>query len=265
MTAADRAHLTTEQKESIRDDGFVFVEQAVPQEKVAAALRVINASLGEKGMAPEELPTLRAQSYCREVTGAPEIVSLLTETPLWQLAESAIGPGELEPVDYGQIALRFPGTSPPGPVHPHIDGMYTPFNGVPEGQIHNFTALVGVYLSDVPRENWGNFTVWPGSHRIYADYFETEGADALLRGMPPVDLAEAVQVKPRAGDAVLSHYQIGHGIAPNVGPNIRYAIYFRLKRRGHDAIRTEVMTDIWREWDGMAEVVGRTPRASLHH
>jgi hypothetical protein len=259
MTDHDRAQLSSEQKASIRDDGFVVVEQVVPPEKVAAALRIINASLGEKGMAPEELPTLRAQSYCREITGAPEITSLLTETPLWQLAESAIGAGELEPVDYGQIALRFPGTSSPGPIHPHIDGMYTPLNGVPEGQITNFTALVGVYLSDVPEDNWGNFTVWPGSHRTYADYFEKEGAEALLRGMPPVELAEPVQVKPRAGDAVFSHYQIGHGIAPNTGPNIRYAIYFRLKRRGHDAIRTEVMTDIWREWDGMSEVVAKTP------
>ena len=139
--------------------------------------------------------------------------------------------------------------------------MYTPLNGVPEGQILNFTALVGVYLSDVPADNWGNFTVWPGSHRAYADYFAAEGADALLRGMPPVNLSDPVQLKPHAGDAVLSHYQIGHGIAPNTGPNIRYAIYFRLKRRGHDAIRTEVMTDLWREWDGMAEVVAQTPSA----
>lgn len=261
MTDEDRAHLSSEQKESIRDDGFLLVEQAVPEEKVAAALRIINASLGEKGMVPEDLPTMRARTYCPEITGAPEIISLLTETPLWQLAESAIGPGELEPVDYGQIALRFPGTNPPGPIHPHIDGMYSPLNGVPEGQILNFTALVGVYLSDVPDDNWGNFTVWPGSHRSYADYFATEGAEALLRGMPPVELAEPVQVKPRAGDAVVSHYQIGHGIAPNTGPNIRYAIYFRLKRRGHDTIRTEVMADIWREWDGMSQVLGGTPGA----
>jgi hypothetical protein len=79
--------------------------------------------------------------------------------------------------------------------------------------------------------------------------------------MPPVELPEPVQLRPRAGDAVLSHYQIGHGIAANAGPNIRYAIYFRLTRRGHDAVRTDVMTDIWREWDGMAEVLGRTPGA----
>ena len=112
MTDEDRAQLSRSQKESIRDDGFVFVEQAVPAEKVAAALRLINASLGEKGMVPEDLPTMRTQTYCREITGEPEIVSLLTETPLWQLAESAIGAGELEPVNYGQIALRFPSTSP---------------------------------------------------------------------------------------------------------------------------------------------------------
>lgn len=243
--------LTDEQKQQIFDDGYTLIPGAVPQEKVAAALRAINGSLGEQGIDPAQLVTFRSQSYCPEITGSDAILDLLTGTPLWSLAESAIGEGTLLPVNHGQIALRFPIAGPAGDVHPHIDGMYTPHNGVKKGTIGNFTALVGVYLSDTPTDNAGNFTVWPGSHRLYADYFAEAGAEALLQGMPPVQLPEPLQIKPRAGDAVISHYQIGHGIAPNVSGNIRYGIYFRLSRQGHKDIALDVMTDLWREWDGM--------------
>lgn len=253
--------LTDEQKLEIIDSGFTLLHNVIPAEKVAAALRVINAALGANGADPAQLAIYRSQSWVPEVAGDPAIIALLTETPLWSLAESAIGAGVIEPVDNGQIAMRFPSMEPAGTPHAHIDGMYTPTNGVPEGQIRNFTALVGVYLSDVATPNAGNFVVWPGTHRIYADYFAREGADALLHGMPPVEIGDPVQTMPNAGDAVLSHYQIGHGIASNVSPNIRYAIYFRLKRVGHDAIRHEVMTDLWREWDGMRALVGASTSA----
>lgn len=248
--------LTDTQKLEIIDAGFTLLRGVVPAEKVAAALRVINAALGAHGADPAQLDIYRSRSWVPEVTGDPAIVALLTETPLWSLAESAIGAGLIEPVDNGQIAMRFPSTAPAGTPHAHIDGMYTPTNGVTEGQISNFTALVGVYLSDVLTPDAGNFVVWPGTHRIYADYFAREGAQALLKGMPPVEIGDPVQTTPNAGDAVLSHYQIGHGIASNVSPHIRYGIYFRLKRVGHDQIRHEVMTDLWREWDGMRELLG---------
>lgn len=248
------SELTDRQKREIVDAGYTVVPGVVPQDMVDTALRAINASLGE-GADPARLRSFRARTWCPELTGDPAILDLLTGTAAWSLAESAIGPGMIQPVGYGQIALRFPIPGEPGPIRAHIDGMYTPDNGVPKGQIANFAALLGVYLSDVPSEYAGNFTVWPGSHRAYADYFAREGAEALLRGMPPVDIGEPVQTTPRAGDVVLSHYQIGHGVAPNLSPHIRYAIYFRLHRTGHDAIKREVMSDLWREWDGLAAQV----------
>jgi hypothetical protein len=248
------AGLTPAQKQDIIDNGYTLLPGLVPPARVAAALRVINASLGE-GSDPAQLDTLRSQSWCPELTDHPAILDLLTGTAAWALAESAIGAGQLESVNHGQIAVRFPVTTEPGEVRPHLDGMYTPHNGVTKGEIANFTALVGVYLSDVPTDNAGNFTVWPGSHRRYAEYFGREGAESLLRGMPPVDIGDPVQTTPRAGDVVLSHYQIGHGVAPNVSPHIRYAIYFRLTRVGHSAVKFDVMSDLWREWDGLRELL----------
>ncbi|MGW0228846.1 phytanoyl-CoA dioxygenase family protein [Actinopolymorpha singaporensis] len=247
--------LTTAHKQALYGDGFVRLPGIVPSGLVNAALRAINGSLGSEGIHPDELVTFRSRSYCPELQTSQAITDLLHRSPLWEVAESAIGEGAIAPVNAGQIALRFPTPGTPHDPHAHIDGMYSPHNGVPKGTIANFTALVGVFLSDVPTSYAGNFTVWPGSHRQYEGYFREHGPDSLLNGMPDVKVAEPEQVTARAGDAVLAHYQLGHGIAGNASPHIRYAIFFRLSHVDHQSVRWECMTDIWREWAGMRDVV----------
>jgi hypothetical protein len=242
--------LTLAQKQSLYRDGFVTLPGAVPLELVEAARRAINASLGDNGIDPAELTRFRAQSYCPELQAAPVITDLLYASEVWSLAESVIGRGQISPVSRGQIALQFPSREPLRP-HPHLDGMYTPSNGVPQGTIRNFTALVGVILSDIPHADMGNLTVWPGTHLQYEQHFRERGPQALLEGMPQVPLGDSLQLTGQPGDAVLCHYQLGHGIAGNSSPNIRYAIYFRLKHVDHDSIHWDCMTDVWREWRGM--------------
>lgn len=252
--------LTREQKQSLVRDGFVQLPGVVPRELVDAARLAINASLGEVGIDPALLPTFRSQSYCPELQQASVITDLLNASPILSYVASAIGTDQIvDPVDRGQIALRFPSREPVRPTHPHLDGMYTPTNGVPKGTIRNFTALVGVIVSDIPHGDMGNLTVWPGSHLAYERYFQERGPEALLEGMPDVPVGEPRQLTGAPGDAVLCHYQLGHGIAGNSSPEIRYAVYFRLTHRDHHTIHWECMTDIWREWAGLRDVVAGAP------
>lgn len=251
--------LTAHQKQQLFQDGYVKLPGMVPRDKVDAALRAINASLGSEGIDPAKLATFRAQTYTPELRNSPAITDLLNDTPLWDAAESAIGTEQIKPVTAGQIALRFPVLDEAAEPRPHIDGMYTPTNGVPEGTIANFTALVGVLLSDLSGPYAGNFTVWPGTHRMYEQYFREHGPQALLQGMPKVELPQPVQITGQAGDAVLVHYQLAHGIAGNSSPHIRYAIFFRLHHVNHDNVHWECMTDIWLEWAGMQGVAETAP------
>src|SRR5918993_5428990 len=142
--------LTAEQKQRLFQDGFVKLPGIVRREKVDAALRAVNASLGSRGIHPDDLPAFRSQSYTPELRQSPAITDLLNDTPVWEAAESAIGRGKIRPVSSGQIALRFPTMEEPAAARPHLDGMHSPNNGVAEGTIANFTALVGVVLSDLP-------------------------------------------------------------------------------------------------------------------
>jgi len=247
--------LSEQQKHQFAADGFVQLPGIVPRELVDAALRAINASLGKQGIHPDDLPTFRSRSYCPELQTTAPITDLLHRSPLWSVAESLIGEGKIRPVTSGQIALRFPTDGDPAEPRPHIDGMHAPNNGVPAGEIRNFTALIGVLLSDLPHTYAGNFTTWPGTHRLYERYFQARGSQSLLEGMPPIELPAPHQITGRAGDAVVCHYQLGHGIAGNSAPHIRYAVFFRLFHVDHEQLHWECMTDIWREWHGMRAYV----------
>jgi hypothetical protein len=248
-------HLTYFQKQAFHRKGYVQVCGVVPPIMVDAALRAINHSIGE-GIPSEQLATIRSQSYAKELQQAPVITDLFNRTPLYSLAESLVGEGKICPVSGGQIALRFPSMQdPPGQPSPHLDGMHTPYNGVPKGTIQNFTMLIGVLLSDLPAPYCGNFTVWPGTHHLYERYFREHTPQSLLNGMPPIDLPEPVQILGKAGDVVLVHYELAHSAAPNVSPHIRYVIFFRLKHVEMDQHKWESMTDIWRDYEGMREIV----------
>ncbi|HEY2941933.1 MAG TPA: phytanoyl-CoA dioxygenase family protein [Vicinamibacteria bacterium] len=242
--------LSAEQKESLLEDGYVRVPAVVPAPPLAAALKAINHSLGQ-GLPPAEMPVFRSRSFCPELQRAAVILDLLRATPAWVLAESLLGEGGVEPVRSGQIALAFPQTEPAAAPYPHLDGLHTPTNGVPAGEVRSFTLLVGVILSEVTDPGAGNLTVWPGSHRLYESYFREHGPRSLLDGMPPVALPDPVEVTGSVGDVVLCHYQLAHAVGANTSPHVRYAVYFRLKSRGHDGRRWECLTDVWKEWPGV--------------
>ncbi|PYQ10150.1 MAG: hypothetical protein DMF83_01110 [Acidobacteria bacterium] len=242
--------LNADQQEALLRDGYAAVPGVVPAAPLAAALRAINHSLGQ-GLPPADLPVFRSRSFCPELQRAPVILDLLRATQAWLLAESLLGEGSIEAVRSGQIALSFPQTEPPEAPYPHLDGLHTPTNGVPAGEVRSFTLLVGVILSDVTGPGAGNLTVWPGSHRLYESYFRDNGPKSLLGGMPPIALPDPVEVTGSVGDVVLCHYQLAHAVGANTSPHVRYAVYFRLKSRGHDGRRWECLTDLWKEWPGL--------------
>jgi hypothetical protein len=237
---------------SLREDGYLLGPGLVARERVDAALKAINHSLGEEGIARDQIWTLRAQTFCPELAAAPEILDLYRATPAVDLAEAAIGAGNVVAPATGQIALRFPEklTEPRVP-YPHIDGMPGPLNGVEAGKLYHFTALAAVFLSDVTAPFQGNFTVWPGSHRALEAYFRAHGPGELVRGFPQIAMPPPRQLTVKAGDLLLAHYQLAHNAAPNVGPHVRYAVFFRLAHRAHDPTSTVTLTDLWREWDGV--------------
>ncbi len=243
--------LDREQKQHLRAHGYLHVPGVVAPDLIRRALRAINHDLS-RGIDPARLPTFHAQSFCPDVCPKPAITDLFERSGARPSVEAATG--ALKPVGSGQIALRWPRLEDSTTVgKAHIDGTYSPTNGVPAGKIHNFTALGCVLLSDLPVENAGNFTIWPGSHLAHERHFREHGAEALLKE-PKLDLGAPKQIIGKAGDLILAHYLLGHSVAPNCSPHIRYAIFFRLESTAFtDANRLGSVTDAWRDWAGMRD------------
>jgi hypothetical protein len=226
----------------------VVIPQVVPAEMVRMARDTIDSTI------EKYLDSI--QSRVHELKTDERLTNLLMKTDAFSLIESALGKGKVVPSTNVQCALRFPGHDPKSlnKLRPHIDSFHPSVDGKP-GSITPFIALAGFFLNDIDQDNAGNFAVWPGTHRQFAEYFEKHGADPELKlGIPPVDLPEPVQIKAKAGDMIFAHYQLAHTAAANISHAIRYAVYIRMHHADRPKDSLDVLTDIWKYWYGMSEV-----------
>jgi len=243
--------LSHEQKHAFFRDGYVVVPGIIAKERVHGALRAINADLGA-GIDVAQLARFQASSFCPSLEHSEVLVSLFNDTQLKYLAESLVGNGMLKPAARAQIALRFPELGEARVLRPHLDGTHSQLNGVPAGEVHHFTMLAMVALSDVAEDHAGNFTVWPGTHLRYQEHFRIHGVEAMLHGTPKLEeLCEPVQIRLRAGDILLAHYELGHAAAANLSPHVRYAVFVRWRHRDHHEQGLDILGDIWREYAGL--------------
>ncbi len=252
--------LTPEQIREFYDRGYVKIPGAVSKAMVDTARQAVNHSIGTLGPNGEDMSKHRAAQFCRDLNGSPVIMDLFNASPVVSLAESLMGEGNLQkPIRGAQVAPRFPtviGDVPPEP-RGHLDGMGTGTNGMPKGVYRRgFTCFAVIYLADVPEPYSGNFTVWPGSHRFFENYFKREGLEVLSNGTPRLDLPEGPDmITGNAGDFIIAHHQMIHTGGPNASPNIRYAAIARLRHIDCDKNGNDGFLDIWREFPCVREAV----------
>ena len=252
--------LTPEQIREFYDRGYVKIPGAISKAMVDTARQAVNHSIGTLGPNGEDMSKHRAAQFCRDLNGSPVIMDLFNASPVISLAESLMGEGNLQkPIRGAQVAPRFPtviGDVPPEP-RGHLDGMGTGTNGMPKGVYRRgFTAFAVIYLADVPEPYSGNFTVWPGSHRFFENYFKREGLEVLSNGTPRIDLPEGPDmVTGNAGDFIIAHHQMIHTGGPNASPNIRYAAIARLRHIDCDKNGNDGFLDIWREFPCVREAI----------
>ena len=208
--------------------------------------------------------------------------------PLWPAVCALLGvdPAAQPIPRYAQIAIKVGAgagapPAPPGELgkDAHIDGLPGASSGVPEGQVHNHTLLLGIALTDQLQPNHGNLVIVPGSHAALAraaartglpralqllcqpfhapfdarlDALLTEGGTrGGLRGLaPPTALCL------EAGAAVLAHYATVHSTHPNARGEAepRIMVYWRVQsatRPGHAQGRPELFAQPFLELPGL--------------
>lgn len=234
-------------QKQLRAYGYAHFPRLVPEPLVTAARSAIAVDLQQNYDARRQLE-YDNQSYCPDLRGTPPIMNLLEASPARAILDEALGSDKVE-WDKGQIAIRRAHNDhEPAPPQPHLDGFASGLNGLEDGKIYSLTALIGVFLTPVRQPFAGNYTVWPGSHYLYEQYFRERGERALREPMPSLKLGTPVQLLCAAGDVVLVHYQLGHTAAVNMSDNDRIAIYFRIWLRGLEQHRWHYLTNIWDGW-----------------
>ncbi len=251
--------LTREQKKQFVSDGYLHVPGVVPRYMVHAALRAINHSIGNIGKTGGDLSRFREDSFCHELTNSPLMTDIINKTDIASLVEDLIGPGNMQPVTSVQIAPRFPlpPDQGPEPYCGHLDGIGVGSNGMAKGvYVRNFTIFAVVYLVDVLEPESGNFTVWPHSHIEFEEHFRRVGHEVMAKGVPQIDLAhKRVMVTGAAGDVILAHHQMHHTAGHNISPHVRHALISRVRHKHIANVDKEAYTDIWREWEGIADLI----------
>ena len=260
-------------------NGFVHLPGLVPEVLVREALREANRQIGLSAAGVEQF---RSKSFPRHSA----VNDLFNRTVLAPLLQRLLGYPEAPRMWEGQWALRFPGDLCPGSrcdcpaAHYedvrrqwHIDGCANTFlPGVTDhyGELHNFDALVGVLLSDVPRHMSGELCCYPGSHWALAECFGRAGKldDLYRRGNDAFPVGAAtdrlfpappVPCLGRAGDVYLVNHMTAHYVAPNASPDIRYAVYFRVKGPAFRHVRAhypEGVLQPWLHWPAVRDAVG---------
>jgi hypothetical protein len=234
-------------QEQLRTQGFAQFPRLTPEPLIRAARDAIELNLSSN-YDPNRQTEYDNQSYCPELKGASPIMNLLLQSPVHNILDELF---EIANIDWdkGQIAIRRAHNYPePVPPTPHLDGFSTGVNGLTEGKIYNHTVLVGVFLTPVRSEFAGNFTVWPGSHYVYENYFRERGPRAMSEPKPTLEIGPPVQLTCAVGDVVLAHYELGHSAAVNTAAEDRIAVYFRVWLRSVESDRWHYLTNIWDGW-----------------
>jgi hypothetical protein len=214
---------------------------------ISPALAAISHDL-QTDYQPERQAEYDARSYCPGLRGSPVITDLLTDSPIHDILDQALG---IENIvwDGGQIAIRKAHNQAAAvPPDPHLDGFSSGANGLQPGRIYNHTALIGVFLTPVVGEFAGNFTVWPKSHLIFETYFRDRGRQALCEAMPRPAIGDPLQLQSEVGDVVLAHYHLGHTAAVNTSDVDRIAVFFRVSLRNAISNQWNYLTHLWQGW-----------------
>jgi len=245
----DQAVLPPEELRRFREEGYVVLRGAVPQELVRNALRVINYSLGKPDCWQADSNPLNAGQLMPKITGGFD--DILGRSPaLWSAVNVLLGPGDYGGKRQPQVALRFPRAPEEGFDAPdrrprtqyHIDGM-----GQGQTKLCPFSLLCGVALSDQSRPNCGNLHVFPRSHlstelrEYYRSKIADEGQGESDTQKP--DVGEPTQVLLAPGDVVLAHQLLAHRIGINRSAHIRYQLFYRIRHPSHEQFKERIIDE----------------------
>jgi ectoine hydroxylase-related dioxygenase (phytanoyl-CoA dioxygenase family) len=216
------AHLTAEEKEAYRREGWVVPRWRLPQAKVDALRDSLDRLIAANpGVRPEKLVSAHIEGRNAEgVHGSRDFLDLARDPELVELVADAIGD---DIILWGCQVFCKPGGD--GLETPwHQDGQYWPIRPLA-------TCTAWIALDPSTREN-GCLRVIPRSHegRELYSHMREDRTDVVLTQKvddPRFDEAKAVDIELEPGQMSLHDVYMIHGANPNRSPMRRAGVAVR--------------------------------------
>ena len=248
------AHLTLEDKSFFKENGYLIKRGVLSDAQVQAARDALWDGIEVDRNKPETWVQSGPRVPCPG--SHPAIRATVQESPVFSMMEEMVGVGQLNGGGPGPH-LVFPSGDDEwtGAKHGHLDGYYTPTNGVPEGTVGYMTINVTIYVEHIEHRG-GCFTVFPGTHRMAHEYFKTHSLLSVQGGSSnriwsDEEMPSALEFEGAPGDVCFWHGQMVHTGSKNVNRNIRMALIGRFSRKDSNDIRFETPDDMWADWEGL--------------
>mgnify|MGYP000324331624 CR=1 FL=1 len=264
---------TDSERRAFARNGFLVREDLLPTEAVDEARAAVVDAMDADPQDPEEVIGGGYEVAVEGVDQAP--LTVLAEA-LFPAAEALVGEGVLAPPGEGmQVAVDFPDADAADPVpgaktaDGHLDG-YAAFEENPE--VTTFQLGAAIYLDDVAPRG-GGFTVWPGSHRAAAAYFDDHALESVggkpnnsqlpATGDEPGewdydrrlhDQWDPYEIAGSAGTVVFWHGLLTHTAGINTGERARLAGIERFAREDFEDVRRDAAANLFEYWPAMAGV-----------
>ena len=229
------SHLTLEDKAFFKENGYLVKRSVLSEAQVQAARDALWEGIEADRDRPETWIEAGPRVPC---SGShPAIRATVGESPVFAMMEEMVGQGQLNPGGPGPH-LVFPSGDHEWKEakHGHLDGYYTPTNGVPEGTVGYMTINVTIYVEHIEHRG-GCFTVFPGTHRMAHEYFKTHSLLSVQGGSSnriwsDEEMPNAFEFEGAPGDVCFWHGQMVHTGSKNVNRNIRMALIGRFSQIG---------------------------------
>ncbi|MEM7028879.1 MAG: phytanoyl-CoA dioxygenase family protein [Chloroflexota bacterium] len=213
LQAPPEVIVTNEQLDHFDEFGYLVVEDALSPEKVAFFLEAIERVRTQLEASPARRQDHFGLNVRPIILHDDAFLELLEWPSTFPLAVRFLHHYSI------QLMMSHLITVPPHPEKRSIG--WHPDGGTPKFYVDGRQALtslkIGYFLTDLLETNMGALMVVPGSHR--------------LSGKPPFpkdarDPIGAIELKVKAGDAVIFHQGTWHASAPNYSDQTRVVLYY---------------------------------------